>query len=234
MITVQLPLQRRPLPEPGLVDLWVSDLAAFPLAGKPGSPGQREQQQILKFRQRFLLRLLLGSYLDCPGKAVRFDRGPTGKPELIPALAAGGLRFNLSHSGDWLVVAVARHSAVGVDIERRRELPRAAALAQRFLSPAEARTVAALAEPARSECFLNLWSRREALVKARGGSVVSSLGDLELDPVDGQPRRLPADWPGAPEWTLRDPSLPAGLVGAVAVAEPGWSVLTHVLELGVP
>lgn len=232
LIAEQLPLGRRRLPDAGLAELWLTNVAAFPLTGDHAPSGRQERRRVLRFRQRFVLRLLLGSYLGRPGKDIRFDYGPSGKPELIAELAASGLCFNLSHSGDWLAVALARDHAVGVDIECRRELPRSAALARRFLSPAEAQFIFDLDEPDRSARFLALWSRREALVKAMGASVVASLGSLELDPRDGHPRKLPAQWPGRSSWSLCKPGLPAELVGAIAVAAPGWTVSTRVLELG--
>lgn len=227
---VALPLGRRALPAPGQVELWVSDLADFPLVGNQVHPGWQERRQALKFRQRFLLRLLLGSYLDCPGKDVRFRQGAAGKPELIPELALSGLQFNLSHSGDWLAIAVARDAAVGVDIECRRELPRAGALAKRFFSRTEAQCIADLAEPARSGRFLALWSRREALIKTMGARAITSLGHIELDPACGQPVALPTDWPAIPDWTLLEPGLPSMLIGALAVAHPRHAVETMVLE----
>jgi 4'-phosphopantetheinyl transferase len=227
---VPLPLDRRPLPTAGKVDLWISNLAAFPLAVGQTPPGTHARAQSLKFRQRFLLRLLLGSYLDCPGKGIRFEYGAAGKPALTADLAASGLQFNLSHSGDWLAIAVTQGSAVGVDIECRRELPRASALARRFLSAPEAQLIDDLAEPTRSARFLTLWARREALVKAIGGSVVASTASIALDPADGRPLTLPSDWPVPSDWTLLEPRLPAALVGALALPQLGQTVETKVLE----
>ncbi|MFW5815550.1 MAG: 4'-phosphopantetheinyl transferase family protein [Wenzhouxiangella sp.] len=234
LIAEQLPLGRRRLPDPGVVELWISDVAAFPLTGDQPPSGRQERRRVLRFRQRFVLRLLLGSYLGLAGKDIRFDYGPAGKPALSADLAPSGLCFNVSHSGDWLAIALARDRAVGVDIERRRELARSAALARRFLAPAEAQFIQELDEPDRSARFLALWSRREALVKAMGASVVASLGDLELDPRSGQARRLPSQWPDGPSWSLSQPALPPALVGAVAVAAPDWTVSTRVLALARP
>ncbi|MFP4276781.1 MAG: 4'-phosphopantetheinyl transferase family protein [Wenzhouxiangella sp.] len=229
-----LPLARRALPDQGRVDVWVSDLGQLPLAGPGGNmlPSHRRSQR--KLRQRFVLRLLLGSYLGCPGKAVQFERGPSGKPALAASLAGSGLRFNLSHSGDWLAVAVGRDMDLGVDIEYLRELPRADALAQRFLSPAEAQAVASLDQPARSQRFFDFWTRREALVKAMGASMVASLGQIRLDPASGRPLALPAGWPALADWTLDRPAWPAALIGALAVPGPLAGCATICLDCRGP
>ena len=232
--TARLPLSRRALPVTGHVELWLTNLADIPLLEEPASGGHRQQQQALKVRQRFFLRLLLGSYLGCPGKEIRFEFGVNGKPCLAEGLATGGAQFNLSHSGNWLAVAVARDLAVGVDIECRRELPRAEPLARRFLSSAEACAVAGQTDPARSERFLSLWCRREALVKAMGASVVANLGRIALDPIGGHALSLPAEWPDAAEWTLLEPALPPELIGALAVPSTGQIVRTLVLECREP
>ncbi len=232
LIPFSLPLTRRALPAPGLVELWISDLADFPLAGDQPPAGRQERRRALRLRQRFLVRLLLGSYLNRPGKDIRFEYGKAGKPALVAELAASELQFNLSHSGSWLALAVSRTTPVGVDIECRRELPRASALARRFLSAAEAQTIADLPEPERSERFLVLWSRREALVKAMGVSVIASLESIELDPACGQPRVLPPAWPDILAWTLLGPALPPPLIGALALPDAGQRVETRVLDCG--
>jgi 4'-phosphopantetheinyl transferase len=117
-----------------------------------------------------------------------------------------------------------------VDIECRRELPRSSALAHRFLSFPEAQLIDELVEPERSARFLAFWSRREALVKAMGASVVASTASIALEPVDGRPLALPSDWPAISHWTLLEPALPSELIGALALPQPGQTVKTMVLE----
>jgi len=53
------------------------------------------------------VRLLLSHYLDTDPHAIRFERQAMGKPFLLGA--NGGpdtLHFNLSHSGDWMLLGV--------------------------------------------------------------------------------------------------------------------------------
>jgi phosphopantetheinyl transferase len=69
-------------------------------------------------RSRGMLRLLLARYLDVDPRKLRFELGAHGKPALGGGPAHGlDLRFNLSHSEELLLVAVAVGAEVGVDIE---------------------------------------------------------------------------------------------------------------------
>ena len=81
------------------------------------------------------------------------------------------LHFSLSHSGDWMVVAVARGVELGVDLEihdLRRDVLR---LARRFFAEMECRDLLALEGEDRVQRFYDLWTLREARVKALGGTL---------------------------------------------------------------
>lgn len=225
-----LPLARRALPGPGMVELWLTDLGRMPLGPDGISDTLGPALKARKLRQRFLLRLLLGAYLGRPGKAIRFVRNGHGKPALDAGGAQSPLEFNLSHSGSWLAVAVSRDVPVGVDIENRRVLSRSLDLARRFLSEAEAAYLEALPEPRRSERFLELWTQREALVKAMGQSLASALGELALEPAEDGLRALPAAWPAMEQWSLLRGGLPPELLFAVALPQAGFRLQTILLD----
>ena len=231
---VHLPLGPRAVPPSNRLAFWVVDLNDLPLGDiadeRVGQGGGRSG----RFRQQFILRLLLGSYLGCPGKEVHFNHGRSGKPRLIPSLAeTTNLTFNVSHSRDWMAVTIGRELEVGVDIEVRREMPRAAALATRFLSVPEAGRVSGLDEPARSDKFLTLWTRREALVKAMGSSIFTCLKQIQLDPDNGKIVELPSGWPCHRSWSLTVPGLPDVLTGAVAAPSSGVEVESFLLNCKV-
>jgi len=230
--SVQLPLRRRVLPCPGSVDLWLTDLADLPLEAGPTGLTRKERVLKQRIQQQFVLRLLLGSYLGKPGKDVALTKSERGKPHLTPALAVTGLRFNVSHSGSWLAIVVARELNVGVDIEAQRQLRRPADLARRYFSQAEADWLSSLEEPELSLEFKSLWTAREALVKATGSGLGESLSEISLD---WQPTRilaLPAGWPDADEWSLLAPEMPDGVVGHVAAAATDLTLNKYFLQAG--
>jgi 4'-phosphopantetheinyl transferase len=127
-------------------------------------------------RGRTILRQVLARYLSRDPASLIFTHGPHGKP----ALADGAdLRFNASHSGSCLVIAVRRVQAIGVDVERRRDLPNAGALARRFFTRKEASQIEALAAERRAEGFRALWTLKEAIVKAEGEALAYHLDRIE-------------------------------------------------------
>lgn len=146
---------------------------------------------------RGILRALLGRALDADPRALRFVAGPHGKPAVAagefvfetryvegktrdrpatPAATASAaptrLRFNLSHSGDLALYAVALDREVGVDVELPRRRPvDVVAVARRALGEDAARRLAALDPADRERAFLRAWTRWEAELKCRGVGV---------------------------------------------------------------
>jgi len=165
-----------------------------------------------RMQQRFLLRLLLGRYIGCPGRDLRLVRNASGKLGLdMPnGNRLRQLAFNLSHAGGWMAIAVGRGLELGIDLEPGARSLRWRALAQRWFPPAEADAVEAADSPARE--FLRRWTAREAMIKAIGEGLAVSLSALELDPFEpDRPTRVPAHWPEPRQWSLRRPEAPDGV-----------------------
>lgn len=230
---VDMPLRAAPSLAAGEVHLWHARLRNLPVmeAAIPKARGDRVRQ--MRMGQKFVLRLLLGAYLEIPGRDVVTVRGPGGKPRLAPPLARSGITFNLSHAGDRLAVAVARQMPVGVDVEPPQRSVRWQKLARRWFSPGEADWLDALApEAARAE-FLRLWTVREAMIKAMGATIAGHISRVTPEP--GNPARirsLPEGWPAAADWVLHELDREAGLQGWLAVPGPVASVCTF--DLGMP
>ncbi len=93
--------------------------------------------------------------------------GAHGKPRL-----AGGrpLKFNLSHSGNRIAVALSWEAEIGIDIERvRPEISRdIESMAAHAFHPEIGRRLAALPPPRRRAAFYRQWTKQEAILKARG------------------------------------------------------------------
>ncbi|MCP9931040.1 4'-phosphopantetheinyl transferase superfamily protein [Cyanobium sp. AMD-g] len=219
-------LERPPWPSPGpdaaplllLLDQREPQLQA--LVGPLGDlldPGERQRLRLLRRQedgQRFLLargalRQILGCWLGCDPAGLVLGAGPHGKPELFPQQAAGpgreGLppQFNVSHSGDLILLGFHPLRPVGVDLEQRRPLPEWQGIARRCLPPGAVEAILALPEERRGDAFLAAWCRLEAGLKARG------LGLFAGARTDGRAREGPDHWPVL---------LPEGYVGAAALA----------------
>lgn len=164
-----------------------------------------------------LLRRLLGEYLEIDPGAVVFERGPQGKPFLANHHGAE-LHFNLSHSGNWLLVALVRGREVGVDLEVHRSID-TLALAERFFCAGETRQLNSLPDPARQRRhFFDLWTAKEALVKAMGTGIAGTLNrfELSLEPSGIQWRDHTGQH-AADQWCLLSLPAPDGCSAALAV-----------------
>lgn len=116
-----------------------------------------------------LARTLLGAASGAAPREIAIARDARGRPNVEgPAAEGGGLDFNVSHSGAWVAVGLARGARIGVDVERQRSLTDWRNLVPGFLDAPAAAAWAALPLAAQSTAALSIWCRKEALVKATG------------------------------------------------------------------
>jgi 4'-phosphopantetheinyl transferase len=161
------------------------------------------------------MRRILGRYLDCDPGTIEFRYGAHGKP----GLADRAIEFNLSHSGDWALLAVARDRPVGVDIERIKPVSELEKLTVRFLLAAEHERIVGLAEADRQLAFFRTWTCKEAYLKATGEGL-GQLKSLEVAAPPQQPVQLLRPF----DWGLRELAVGVGYVGAIAAPGTDWSV----------
>ncbi len=173
------------------------------------------------------LLALLARYLGGMPADIQLAIGAHGRPQLDPALGSQ-LDFNWSHSGGHAAVAVARHVAPGIDLERLRERHNALPLARRFFHPEEVAALAAQSAAARSAAFLQLWTAKEAVLKATGRGIAFGLQRLHV--VSGRALRLAwIDGDDAAAWQLQ--SVPLGPQYVAALAWRGGARQVRVRKL---
>jgi 4'-phosphopantetheinyl transferase len=117
---------------------------------------------------RSTLRGLLGQYLGRPPASLHFDYGSAGKPSLQRSAAEPDIRFNLSHSAEYALLAIALGRDVGVDIEHRRPEIDLKMLAEHHFSPREFADLQRCTTGEQTVAFYRIWSRKEACIKAIG------------------------------------------------------------------
>lgn len=118
-------------------------------------------------------RRVLSQYAAVEPADWQFGLGEQGKPHLVDT--AETLDFNLSHSGNWLACAVTAGVPVGVDIEQCKPTRDVMTLARRFFREEEVAALQACSEAGQRDHFYDLWTLKEAAVKARGAVLVSGL-----------------------------------------------------------
>ncbi len=174
---------------------------------------------------RGVLRAILSGYLNMEGDQLRFRYARYGKPSLVPIAGVEPLNFNLSHSGELALCAVTRGRELGVDIEYMRPKVALIKIAERFFSLRESAELRALPVECQRKAFFNCWTRKEAIVKAKGGGLSITLSEFDVSLVDGQPAALLSTKWDAQEterWSLKELHPGAGYVAALAVEGHDW------------
>lgn len=164
------------------------------------------------------LRHVLGACLGVPPAILVFNYGSAGKPALKSP--HDWLHFNLSHSREFGLLAVAKTGPVGVDIEEVRPLPEMDALVSRFFSPSEQARFSPLPPATKPGAFFNLWTRKEAFLKATGEGIAERLNRVEVSFLPGEPAafRGCAAFDAGRSWTLRALQAPHGFAAALVAS----------------
>lgn len=214
------------------VHVWAASLCVAPGALETLraalSPDEKERAGKFKFekhRNRFIagravLREILGEYLHARPEALRFSCSANGKPALAAEFASTRVHFNLAHSEDLALVAVTRIGAIGVDVECIRPVKEMDELVARFFSRRETELFGKVRSDEKTAAFFNLWTRKEALLKATGEGITRSLSLVEVSFLPGEPAQLLAiagDASTAAQWQSRELSPAPGFTGALAV-----------------
>jgi 4'-phosphopantetheinyl transferase len=182
----------------GVADIWfawVND-SAYDVARLSGDVlSDAERVRVDQYRNpdaacryvvtRALVRGVLSQRLGVAPRAVDVRVTDLGKP-----VVSDDLHFNVTHSAELIMLAVSSDRAVGIDVERRREVKRAGALITRWLTPSERDNVGALQQGGLSEsdAFLRVWSAKEARLKALGvgisGATTADVAKVVAVPLD--------------------------------------------------
>lgn len=209
------------------IDLHCFELDRLAVADLDSLPGEREEAgrfQVPRAADRFLarraiLRSRIAESNGCDPMKVELVREGRGRPRVT---GLPDFEFNTSHSEDSFMIASSREAVLGIDVESERAIPERDSLLQRICHPDERARLDGTGAVS-SIRFLELWTRKEAVVKALG------LG-LKLDPARVS---VPVDDGPLPGWrsaSVDDPrfetsrielitptDLPKGLVCSLAV-----------------
>ena len=115
----------------------------------------------------WLARRVAADWLQLDAARIALDRHPDGRPLLLVDDAPASLSISLSHSGDWLAIALAT-VPVGIDIELPRRLRDLEALARFAFAPDEVERLQRAPQAQRSAIFHTLWTLKEARGKRSG------------------------------------------------------------------
>lgn len=131
---------------------------------------------------RALLRLILAEYTFEKPNKIEFTYNQFGKPTLKNNQY--GITFNLSHTNGYGVIAISLDYDLGVDVEEENHDFNYNDIVENFFSVSEARLIQNFADVRqKSYCFYELWTMKEALLKAAGLGLSYPMKDLDLSAI---------------------------------------------------
>ncbi len=140
---------------------------------------------------RAFLRLRLGAYLGVEPARLVFDYSPLGKPALKMTVEGRTLLFNFSNSADRALAVFHWQQPLGVDLEWVHPMPDEDGFARQFFCAAEIALLGSRKGMAKRETFFELWTCKEALLKAMGDGLNRPINEVEVA-LEGGTARLVA------------------------------------------
>jgi len=221
------------------LDIWAAQLdqQADRIEAHLSTLSEHEKARASAFRfqidrNRFIcshgiLRAILGRYLELDPHQLQFNYGSRGKPELAGLSEANALHFNMTHSEGLGVFACTRACPVGVDVERVRAIRDEQEVANLCFASRESEALSKLDGYQKMIGFYNLWTRKEAWLKATGQGICDSLRSLEVSLLPGEPARIISICGNEKEgdlWSLVDLSPATDFKATVAFAEKNLKI----------
>lgn len=167
---------------------------------------------------RGAMRQILGKYVNRTPEELKFSYGSKGKPDLSEP--SDTITFNLSHSDEKALLAVARGLTLGVDIEFIKLDFGGQEIAERFFSQYEVNTLLGLPVEQRAQAFFSCWTRKEAYIKAVGEGLSLPLDSFDVAFAPGvSPAllRVAASANEVSRWRMYDIAVPQEYKAALVV-----------------
>jgi len=222
------------------VQVWQFGLD--PLAATMSDPttclSQDERERAARFRfevhrrrwvtARIALRQILALHAGANPASLRFHCDAYGKPTLLPP--HDGVHFNLTHSGDLGLLAIAP-APIGIDAECIDPRLDWDALTRRVTSDDE-REALRRCPPVSEQraAFFRLWTRKEAYIKGRGLGLSLPLSAITV-PVTALPGpgdiRVEAVWDDGQPWCLWDLEVPESHMASLCYAGTLYRLRRH-------
>jgi 4'-phosphopantetheinyl transferase len=167
-----------------------------------------------------LVRTALGRLCGVPPAAWRFVADAHGKPSAWLEDGPAPVSFNLSHTEGMVGLAIRLGAgwAIGFDLEpvaRTVDL----AVADRFFAAREVAWLGGLAESARAEGFVRLWTLKEAFIKATGKGLTQNLAAFSFDPFPPRIRFTAELLEREADWWFEQRLLDGGFVAAIGLRQ---------------
>ncbi len=148
---------------------------------------RHERLRQLADRRRFLITraairsVLSGYFPDVLPTQWQFGRNAWGRPTIAEPVLESNVEFNISHADGLIVIAVTERGDLGVDVEFTGRRCRTLALANRYFSAQEIGALQVMSDSAQRERFFDLWTLKEAYIKACGMGLAIPLSSFSFE-----------------------------------------------------
>lgn len=165
---------------------------------------------------RGIQRQLIGRYLNRAPESIVFEYNSHGKP-LLPGRE---LAFNATHSGDKALLVFSTDGNIGIDLERIRPDFDFSRIQHRYFSADQVAEISASPDPRTT--FFQLWTLKEAFIKAIGSGIFYDLNAFDV------PLEAPcfSDPKTGKEWQVQPLTLYPGFAAAIIHDLPGATIQT--------
>ncbi|MGL5033283.1 MAG: 4'-phosphopantetheinyl transferase family protein [Microcystaceae cyanobacterium] len=178
-----------------------------------------------------VLRIILAQYLNCEPSVLNFTYTEKGKPLIVSFGHLHQLEFNLSHSQDLALIGINYAGKIGVDIEYRREIEDCLSLAKRFFSAQDYLFLAQTSGEAQQKLFFQLWTAKEAYLKATGKGISGGLDQVQIGFSPTRFIALEGSFDLAQQWHLFSFELNTDYQAAIAVPKTDFKPRTGELKI---
>jgi 4'-phosphopantetheinyl transferase len=176
-------------PDQGEVHIWSANINEnYNELLRHSYLSEEEKRQAVSFHQDIdgylfsvrhnLLRIILARYLDCQPEEIKFKRNAFQKPAIDYPISP--IQFNLSVSSNRFVAAFCQNHSVGVDIELIRQLGNIDRLIFDYFTQDESAWILSRPNHEKTSAFFDLWTKKEALIKAVGQGLSIPLNQLNV------------------------------------------------------
>ncbi len=129
---------------------------------------KRQQEYAIS---RWLRRKFLSLKTNLPSEQINFKKNVCGKPHIEDQTCY----FNISHSHDWVVLAMCESNEIGVDIQKQEHKKSILEIAKQYFSIHEYVMLKDATDKQRTINFYKLWTAKEAVLKALGTGISTGL-----------------------------------------------------------
>ena len=129
---------------------------------------------------RALARTMIARYTGLAPAQILFSRESQGRPFLLQSGSNPTLRFSISYTDGLVGIGLTLKRYIGFDLENTNNKINCLEIASNYFSAAEYEELKQLSDPLRKERFFQLWTLKEAYVKAQGGGLQIPLDEMSF------------------------------------------------------